>query len=58
MDLILDDRSDDILPGCMLVKIRNVQGDKLGPSFSTASFMPETANENDGAFCHLWSTAW
>ena len=34
MDLILDDRSEDIPPGCMLVKMRDVRGDKLGPRAS------------------------
>jgi AcrR family transcriptional regulator len=34
MDLILDDRSEDIPPGCMLVKMRDVRGDKLGPKAS------------------------
>ena len=31
MNMILDDRNEDIPPGCMLVKMRDVQGDKLGP---------------------------
>lgn len=31
MDMILDDRNEDIPPGCMLVKMRDVRGDKLGP---------------------------
>ena len=31
MNILLDDRNEDIPPGCMLVKMRDVQGDKLGP---------------------------
>ena len=34
MDLILADRSEDIPSGCMLVKIRDVRGDQLGPKAS------------------------
>ena len=31
MNILLDERNEDIPPGCMLVKMRDVQGDKLGP---------------------------